>query len=102
MAFVVTEPCRNCKYTDCVVECPCDCFYQDDNMLVIDPEQCIDCGACAPACPVDALYQESSVPEPWKPYIQINADRARYLIENNKQITKKQPPMKGPDCEGAL
>src|SRR5262245_61046369 len=48
MAYVVCEPCRDCKYTDCVVVCPCDCFYQDDSMLYIDAVDCIDCEACVP------------------------------------------------------
>src|SRR5204863_49815 len=55
MAFVVCEPCRDCKYTDCVVVCPCDCFYQDDAQLYIDPDVCIDCDACVPECPVEAI-----------------------------------------------
>src|SRR5262245_24067730 len=53
MAFVVCEPCRDCKYTDCVVVCPCDCFYQDDTMLYIHAVDCIDCEACVPECPVE-------------------------------------------------
>jgi len=100
MAFVVTENCRGCKYTDCVVECPCDCFYEDDDMLVIDPEICIDCGACAPACPVEAIFMDSSIPDSQKQYIQINADRVKVLIAEGKQLTKKQPAMKGPGCKG--
>jgi len=100
MAHVVTESCRDCKYTDCVVECPVDCFYQDDNMLVIDADDCIDCGACVPACPVEAIYRDESVPSQWNDYIQINADRAKLLKGSGKQITKKQDPMKGPGCKG--
>src|SRR5207237_2108885 len=53
MAYVVCEPCRDCKYTDCVVVCPCDCFYQDENMLYIDPGACIDCESCVPECHVE-------------------------------------------------
>src|SRR5262249_38780510 len=62
MAFVVCEPCRDCKYTDCVTVCPCDCFYQDDSQLYIDPTECIDCEACVPECPVAAIFHESDVP----------------------------------------
>src|SRR4051794_15394898 len=58
MAYVVCEPCRDCKYTDCVVVCPCECFYQDDRMLYIDPEHCIDCDACRAECPVDAIFPD--------------------------------------------
>ncbi len=100
MAHVVAEACRDCKYTDCVVECPVECFYQDDNMLVIDPNDCIDCGACVPACPVEAIYSESTIPAQWNSFIQLNADRAAVLKDAGKQLTKKQPPMKGPGCKG--
>ncbi len=54
MTFVVTESCIKCKYTDCVDVCPVDCFYEGENMLVIHPDQCIDCGVCEPECPIDA------------------------------------------------
>ena len=71
---VVTEPCRDCKYTDCVTVCPVDCFYQDDRMLYIDPEECIDCDACVEACPVDACFAEDQLPDEWQHFTQINAD----------------------------
>jgi NAD-dependent dihydropyrimidine dehydrogenase PreA subunit len=61
MAHVVCEPCRDCKYTDCVVLCPVDCFYEDGSQLYIDPNECIDCGACAPECPVEAIFQDTEV-----------------------------------------
>ena len=57
MAYIVGEPCVNCKYGDCVDACPVDCFYQDDNMLYINPAECIDCDACVPECPVDAIFR---------------------------------------------
>jgi ferredoxin len=53
MTYVVTEACIKCKYTDCVEVCPVDCFYEGDNMLVIHPDECIDCGVCEPECPAD-------------------------------------------------
>src|SRR5262249_29700640 len=65
MAFVVTEPCHDCKYTDCVAVCPCECFYQDEWMLYIDPNHCIDCDACIPECPVEAIFPEAEVPQQW-------------------------------------
>ena len=101
MPHVVTEPCRDCKYTDCVTECPVECFYQDGDMLVIDPNDCIDCGACIPACPVEAIYSESSVPSQWQGYVNINLERAGVLKGQGKQLSKKQPPMKGPNCKGS-
>jgi ferredoxin len=63
MAFVVTEACIKCKYTDCVEVCPVDCFHEGPNFLVIDPEECIDCTLCEPECPVEAIFSEDEVPE---------------------------------------
>ena len=59
MTYVVTEACIKCKYTDCVSVCPVDCFYEGDNMLVIHPEECIDCGVCEPECPADAIKPDT-------------------------------------------
>lgn len=59
MTYVVTEACIKCKYTDCVSVCPVDCFYEGENMLVIHPEQCIDCGVCVPECPIDAIKPDT-------------------------------------------
>src|SRR5215212_9834927 len=56
MTYVVTESCIRCKYTDCVDVCPVDCFREGPNMLVIDPDECIDCAVCIPECPVNAIY----------------------------------------------
>src|SRR5947207_6388724 len=87
MAFVVCEPCRDCKYTDCVVVCPMDCFYQDDHQLYIDPGECIDCEACVPECPVEAIFHETNVPGEWSHFVQLNADRVPALKKNDGQIT---------------
>ena len=73
MAFIVTEPCIKCKYTDCVEVCPVDCFHEGANFLAIDPEECIDCGACEPVCPTQAIFVEEEVPEKWTDYIALNA-----------------------------
>lgn len=97
MAFVVCEPCRDCKYTDCVVVCPCECFYQDVQMLYIDPLECIDCEACVPECPVEAIFPDRNVPEQWTNYIQLNAARSAELISTG-HITDKQLAQEGPDC----
>ncbi len=72
MAYVVAEPCIKCKYTDCVAVCPVDCFYEGKNMLVISPDECIDCGACEPECPVNAIFEEDDLPEKWNDYIELN------------------------------
>ena len=74
MTHVITEPCILCKYTDCVVVCPVECFYEGEQILYIHPDECIDCGACQPACPVEAIFRDEDVPEKWQQYIQINAD----------------------------
>lgn len=59
MTFVVTEDCIRCKYTDCVAVCPVDCFYEGENMLVIHPDECIDCGVCEPECPAEAIIPDT-------------------------------------------
>jgi ferredoxin len=59
MTYVVTEACIRCKYMDCVEVCPVDCFYEGPNMLVINPDECIDCGVCQPECPAEAIVPDS-------------------------------------------
>ncbi|MEZ5892689.1 MAG: ferredoxin family protein [Parvularculaceae bacterium] len=59
MTYVVTEACIKCKYTDCVEVCPVDCFYEGENMLVIHPDECIDCGVCEPECPAEAIIPDT-------------------------------------------
>jgi ferredoxin len=98
MAYVVCEPCHDCKYTDCVVVCPCDCFYQDDSQLYIDPEECIDCDACVPECPVAAIFRDSEVPAAWAQFVQLNAERASALKRTGGHITAKYEPKEGPEC----
>jgi len=73
MTYVVVEACIKCKLMDCVEVCPVDCFYEGENMLVIHPDECIDCGACVPACPVEAIFVLDEVPEQWQNYIEIDA-----------------------------
>ena len=73
MAYVVAEPCVKCKYTDCVAVCPVDCFYEGENMLVIHPDECIDCGACEPECPSTAIFEEADLPPKWAAYTEVNA-----------------------------
>jgi len=73
MTHVVAQACFGCKYTDCVVVCPVECFYEGEQMLYIHPDECIDCGACVPACPVEAIFALDETPEKWKNYIPVNA-----------------------------
>jgi ferredoxin len=89
MAYVVTEPCLGCKYTDCVVVCPCDCFREGERMLFIDPDECIDCDACKPECPVDAIFHEDEVPEAWEGFVALN----REMAATCPPITARKEPL---------
>lgn len=90
MAFVVTSPCDGCKYTDCVVVCPCECFREGERMLYIKPQDCVDCAACAPECPVDAIFHEDEVPADQLHFIALNAEMA----ERYPPITERKKPLK--------
>jgi ferredoxin len=75
MTFVVTESCIKCKYTDCVEVCPVDCFYEGENMLVISPDECIDCGVCEPECPIEAIKPDTETGlEDW---LNLNAEYSK-------------------------
>ena len=74
MTYVVGDACIKCKLTDCVEVCPVDCFHEGENMLVIDPEECIDCSLCEPACPIGAIYAEDELPKDQKQMIAVNAE----------------------------
>lgn len=78
MPYVVTESCIKCKYTDCVEVCPVDCFYEGENMLVIHPDECIDCGVCEPECPAEAILPDSD-------------GRADKWLELNREYSGKWP-----------
>ena len=77
MTYVVTESCIKCKYTDCVDVCPVDCFREGPNMLVIDPDECIDCTLCVAECPVEAIFAEDDVPEDQRSFTKINAELSK-------------------------
>lgn len=77
MAFVVTESCIKCRYTDCVEVCPVDCFHEGPNFLAIDPDECIDCALCEPECPVNAIMSEDEVPEDQQQFVALNAELAK-------------------------
>jgi ferredoxin len=78
MTYVVTEQCIKCKYMDCVEVCPVDCFYVGENMLVIHPDECIDCGVCEPECPVEAIVPDSD-------------DKATAWVELNREYAVTWP-----------
>ncbi len=77
MTYVVTESCIKCKYTDCVDVCPVDCFHEGPNMLVIDPDECIDCTLCVAECPVEAIFAEDDVPENQRAFLKLNAELSK-------------------------
>ena len=91
MTYIVNEKCIKCKYTDCVVVCPMECFYGDDRQLYVDPGDCIDCGACVPECPVEAIFLDAEVPAKWAAYVQLNADRVAALKPAGARVTEKRP-----------
>jgi ferredoxin len=88
MPYIVTENCQQCRFTDCVTVCPVDAFHGDDEMVYIDPDACIDCGACEPQCPVKAIVEDREIDkDPVRSkWIQINADKSPGLpVINTKQ-----------------
>ena len=91
MTFVVTEACIKCKYTDCVEVCPVDCFYEGENMLVIHPDECIDCGVCEPECPIEAILPDTD--EKAEDWLELN----RKYSEEWPNITTQKDPL--PEAE---
>ena len=97
MTYVVTESCIKCKYTDCVDVCPVDCFREGPNMLVIDPDECIDCTLCEPECPAEAIFSEEELPDGQQEFKALNAD----LAKGWPVITEKKPaPEDAKDWDG--
>ena len=90
MTYVVTSNCQDCRFTDCVTVCPVDCFHGDGRMLYIDPDECIDCGACIPECPVEAIFTEDDVPEKEQHWTAINAEKAPQLPVINEKADALQ------------
>ena len=93
MTHIVLESCIRCKYTDCVDVCPVDCFREGPNMLVIDPDECIDCAVCIPECPVEAIVAEEDVPAAQQQFVALNAEKAK----DWPAITRTKEPL--PDAE---
>jgi ferredoxin len=86
MTYVVTDDCIRCKYTDCVDVCPVDCFYEGENMLVINPDECIDCGVCEPECPAEAIKPEAPELVKW-----IEQNRKYSALWPNINESKEAP-----------
>ena len=86
MTYIVNDKCIKCKHTDCVDVCPVDCFYEGENMLVINPDECIDCGVCEPECPVDAIVSDTE--EGATDWLEINDKYSRQWPNINQ---KKDP-----------
>ena len=101
MTFVVTESCIKCKLTDCVEVCPVDCFHEGPNMLVIDPEECIDCTLCEPECPVEAIFSEDELPEDQQQFLALNAELSESwpVITEMKGCARKTPMTGGKSKE---
>ena len=95
MTFIVQEACVKCKYADCVEVCPVECFFEGDDMLYINPDECIDCDACAPACPVEAIVSEDMAEEEWIEKMK-NFD---YTEET--RVTLKEHVTHGPNWDAA-
>tara|TARA_B110000438_G_C15694717_1_gene598408 strand:+ start:405 stop:737 length:333 start_codon:yes stop_codon:yes gene_type:complete len=87
MTYLVKEECIKCKLMDCVEVCPVDCFYEGENMLVIKPDECIDCGVCEPECPVDAIVVDTV--DGANKWLEINE---KYSKTWPNIVTKKNPP----------
>lgn len=103
MTHIVTDLCIKCKYTDCVEVCPVDCFQEGINMLVINPEECIDCGVCIPLCPANAIVHDIDIDFQNDPkqanrltkWLTFNMEKS--LKDKWPKIIKRKDPMKGAD-----
>lgn len=95
MTYVITEPCTDVLDRSCVDVCPVDCIHDEqgvDRKLYIDPDECIDCGACEPVCPVTAIFAEDDVPDEWKGYIEIDALWYRDKAAARAKVDALRPP----------
>ena len=95
MTYIVTDGCIKCKYTDCVEVCPVDCFHEVKEMVIINPDECIDCGVCEPECPIDAIISdiEAEKNPDTANFISINAA----LSKDAPNITEKREPLPNAD-----
>ena len=105
MTYVIVEPCIGTKNASCVDVCPVSCIYEAEDMYYINPDECIECGACEPECPVTAIFHDSAVPDEWSEYTQLNADwfvdkeAVRQLV---RRFTVSRPNQQSDVCYGTL
>ena len=94
MTYIVTDRCVGSRYTECVADCPVDCFYelQDPVMLIVNPDECIDCDACVPLCPVNAIYPEDEVPDEYQEWVEKNGAS---LCNDDNRITDTSGELEG-------
>ncbi len=95
MTYTITDPCIDTRDKSCVEVCPVDCIHEEegaDRMLYIDPDECIDCGACEPVCPVTAIFAEDDVPDAQKEYTQLNAQWYKDKDAVRARINELKPP----------
>lgn len=95
MTYVVTDDCIKCKYTDCVEVCPVDCFYEGENMLVINPSECIDCGVCEPECPAEAILPDTE--DGLEKWLELNT---KYSASWPNITSQKEPPADADEHKG--
>jgi NAD-dependent dihydropyrimidine dehydrogenase PreA subunit len=93
MTYVVTETCIDLKDKSCIEVCPVDCIHEvdEDRMVFIDPDECIDCGACVDPCPVDAIFAEEDVPVPQVPFTEINKIYFKDKVAAREQVDSLKP-----------
>ena len=92
MTYVIAEPCVGTKDASCVEVCPVDCIYEADDMYYINPDECIDCGACEPECPVNAIFPEESLPPEWANYTVIDATWYTDKAAARASVDELKPP----------
>jgi NAD-dependent dihydropyrimidine dehydrogenase PreA subunit len=100
VTYVIAEPCIDVNDKSCVDVCPVDCIYETDRMLVIAPDECIDCGACEPECPVEAIFPEDSLPADWGPFVGINARIGNGVDAVNALVVARVAEVAPPPIEG--
>jgi len=96
MTYVIAQPCVDVKDKSCIEECPVDCIYEGNRIMYIQPDECVDCGACEPVCPVEAIYYEDDVPSQWKELdrLLVNSLSKSALLEEQARSAQLAKTMK--------